>query len=72
MEPLGILQFLQSLLSPAPNTANETKEENSSQSEEKTPDTQNDTAPSEQNRSAQDAVLRFLDAHERRANKFRK
>lgn len=72
MEPLGILQFLQSLLSPAPNTANETKEENSSQREEKTPDTQNDTAPSEQNRSAQDAVLRFLDAHERRANKFRK
>lgn len=72
MEPLGILQFLQSLLSPAPNTANEAKEENSSQREEKTPDTQNDTAPSEQNRSAQDAVLRFLDAHERRANKFRK
>jgi hypothetical protein len=72
VEPLGILQFLQSLLSPAPNTANETKEENSSQREEKTPDTQNDTAPSEQNRSAQDAVLRFLDAHERRANKFRK
>ena len=72
MEPLGILQFLQSLLSPAPNTANETKEENSSKREEKTPDTQNDTAPLEQNRSAQDAVLRFLDAHERRANKFRK
>lgn len=72
MEPLGILQFLQSLLSPAPNTANETKEETSSQREEKTPDTQNDTAPSEQNRSAQDAVLQFLDAHERRANKFRK
>lgn len=72
MEPLGILQFLQSLLAPTPNSTTETKEQPSSQREEKTPDTQNNTAPSEQNRSAQDAVLRFLDAHERRANKFRK
>lgn len=72
MEPLGILQFLQSLLAPTPNATTETKEQPSSQREEKTSDTQNDTAPLEQNRSAQDAVLRFLDAHERRANKFRK
>ena len=72
LEPIGILQFLQSLLSSTAQKQENPPEPTPAQNNEKTSDTQDDIAPSEQNRSAQDAILRFLEAHETRANRHKK
>ena len=72
MEPIGILQFLQSLLSSTTQKQDSTSETPPPSSNEKTPPTKDDNTDLQQNRSAQEAVLQFLDAHDKRASKWRK
>ena len=72
LENIGILQFLQSLLVGATQNKEKTEQPPTEKEQEKTPETHDDSARLEQNRSAQDAVLRFLEAHEQRANRHKK
>ena len=72
METIGILQFLQSLLSSTAQNQPSPSEQNQNFKEEKTPQTHDDIDQNEPNRSAQDAILQFLEAHDKRANKYKK
>ena len=72
LEPIGILQFLQSLLSSAAPKQENAPEPPTTEDNEKTSLPKDDNADLQQNRSSQDAILRFLDAHEKRANKYKK
>ena len=73
MEPFGLFQFLKTFMQPTPS-------ENASSPPENAPfDAQNDEpsmlengAQAEENSSSIDAVLQFMDAHERRAKPHRK
>ncbi|MBO7298173.1 MAG: hypothetical protein J6U60_03905 [Clostridia bacterium] len=70
MEPFGILQFLQSIL---PKTQTQTPSENGQTEEPPTP--LQDEKPSEpmaQTSASQEAIMRFMQAHESRAKRTKR
>lgn len=87
MEPFGILQFLQTLLSdaqkkptPTPPTEQSDLRQNSPKSPTQTEDfneittteTTENTPATESPPQKQDAILRFMETHDERAKKFKR
>ena len=72
MEPFGILQFLQSLLPQAQKTDAEpqtqTEEPTSQKSEQPTPA----PSPSVEENRATDAILQYMEEHDKRARKLKR
>ncbi len=72
MEPFGILQFLQSLL-PKPDPQNTQNPQTQPLSEQTAQQPSvPEQAPAIKNTDAQEAYLRFLQAHEHRANRTKR
>ena len=69
MEPFGILQFLQSLLPSNPNSAPSNPHEGAN---EKTPDEPSSASQIAEPSDAQDAIIRFIESHDKRAERIKK
>ena len=72
MEPFGILQFLQALLPQTPNATAPKSDETTAQTATPAPAGDSDSVAQVPNEQAQDAFLRFLEAHDNRAKRTKK
>ena len=72
VEPFGILQFLQALLPQTPNATAPINDETTAQTATPVPTDESVNEPKTQSEQAQDAFLRFLQAHDNRAKRTKK
>ena len=72
LEPFGILQFLQSLLPQTPKTDDEPPSQTEEPTSQKSEQSAKEQSPAVEENRATDAILQYMEEHDKRARKLKK